>query len=872
MNKYGYILKPNTQKTNLSTRYYAADLELMTILQLREICHKEKIVQGIIDPMDKEELIRVILRYRGADEYFLIQKRNETGWNSLGNALRQSKIQGKREMTLCCSSKITAYDGIGIGFNDNYVLPYDSRFVGTNAFIASGNGQLCAILNIVPLGKDRTQMYLTKSEEVFCQESEVKNYSLYCLSQRDSKLLYEIYHGQRSSLPEYMEAYQIPLMDFEVRKPVSLFMPIAIDFGTANTTVGVYLDNLYFEHVGFHDGEKGLKENDVNYARFYNTVEGWEETNLCPSVVGVRSVQNKNPQYVFGYEAIRLANSSYIDEGFCVFYDIKRWIQDYNKQEEITDREGHRAFVSRKDILKAYFEEILRVVQNQFKCKVTQIHISSPVKHKNQFQRLFQEILPGYAIEKDMLDEGVSVLYQTISDMIQRNKIIYGQEYQALIVDCGGGTTDLSSCRFRVWDNRVAYQIKIETAYENGDTDFGGNNLTYRIMQLLKIAVVNQSGKSRLKSVASILEQYDTDVFRYVDQYGADSLYRELEDIYKEAENILPTRFRGFENRSRGEYYKVKNNFYFLFQLAETVKKEFYNKIGTLRIALSSEELNESATTWIPADKWKLSIQGKEGLEVIKDFPTVYLNIYEIEILLKADIYEIICQFMERMYEQEALEEYSIIRLTGQSCKIDIFRDVLKEFVPGRVIHMKKNKGDLSHDFGLKLTCVDGALKYLRDKKYGFADVDISADEPALPYRITAFTHKGEEVVLIHRLRRNSKSGMISRNMENLTLELYLKDMSGKNRYQYTCQTSLKDFRQVTWEKIYETYGDHIVQADTDDIVGNEVRFFVWSKPEAWSFLVVPIYRRENMLFMGSEQEFFFEHEGWVQNFFDGTK
>ena len=80
-----------------------------------------------------------------------------------------------------------------------------------------------------------------------------------------------------------------------------------------------------------------------------------------------------------------------------------------------------------------------------------------------------------------MLDEGVAVLYNTISTLIKEKQYQDGETYRALIIDCGGGTTDLSSCRFRITDRRVAYQIDIATAYENGNTDFGGNNLTYRV-------------------------------------------------------------------------------------------------------------------------------------------------------------------------------------------------------------------------------------------------------------------------------------------------------------------------------------------------------------------------------------------------------
>lgn len=360
-------------------------------------------------------------------------------------------------------------------------------------------------------------------------------------------------------------------------------------------------------------------------------------------------------------------------------------------------------------------------------------------------------------------------------------------------------------------------------------------------MQLLKIAIVNQLCLGNLLFEVRILSGYDVDVFRYVDQHGAKALYKELEEEYKKAEAFLPTRFREYENQSRSDYYKVKNNFYFLFHLAEAVKKEFYTHVGTLRVALSSEEVKESAARWIMADKWRMSLRTEKGLEVVKEFPAVYFIIYDTELPLKTEIYQVIQKFVEDMYE-----EYSIIKLTGQSCKIEIFRDSLKEFVPGKAIRFKRRSGDMTRDFELKMTCVDGAFQYLKDKRYGFVDISIHTEEAALPYQITAFTHNEEEVELIQPLKRNSSSGMISRNMENLTLKLYLKDINGKEWYQYTSYTSPENFEKKEYEEIRELYGDHIPQVDTDDIIEQEVKFFVYSGWEAGQkqpWTIVPLMR-----------------------------
>ena len=68
------------------------------------------------------------------------------------------------------------------------------------------------------------------------------------------------------------------------------------------------------------------------------------------------------------------------------------------------------------------------------------------------------------------------------------------------------------------------------------------------------------------------------------------------------------------------------------------------------------------------------------------------------------------------------LDEFSMIKLTGQSCRIDIFREALKEFVPGKSVEFRqqtKEKNDISE---LKLTCVKGAIQYVNARKMGFTD------------------------------------------------------------------------------------------------------------------------------------------------------
>ena len=866
MDRYTYTLNQKNRKEEQLHYYTREQLELMTTYQLRDICWKEQILNGIQAPLDKEELIRQIMRFRGRKENLYILQQNDGGVERLEELLRTAVIHALPGTVKGCA-KIVTYEGLAVDFFDRFTIGYMPELVNTNALLVSG-GQICAIFQIEQLGERTDCLYLTKAADIKCRESAVKSYQLYCMEQPQSEWLFRLYETEYDTLPEHLNFYMVPVMDFQVRELLESNMPLAIDFGTTNTTAGTYLDSGYIERLDGDPVSAVLKENDVNYVTWLQ-----EELPILPSVVGITRIDGDKVHYVFGHEANRLFHMSYIDEGFCVFYDIKRWISDPDKEEELVDKNGHRCFVKRKEIIRVFLEYVIASATQRFKCRFQSLHISAPVKQKKLFVRLYQELLPEYLIEEEcMLDEGVAVLYNSISELIKAGKYKNNQELRALIIDCGGGTTDLSSCRFSINNQRVSYRINIATAYENGDTDFGGNNLTYRIMEVLKLALAAQLGASEGMLPEEILEHMGEDIFRRVDADGINGVYRLLDEEYDKAEALIPTRFKEYEHKSNSEYYAVKNNFYYLFQLAEQIKKTFYGKEEILRIAVSGIPIQETATKCLVADRFKLSIREGEQLKLLKDIPTVYFSINLLNRLLQADIYGIVKRFIENSYESGELQEYSIMRLTGQSCKIHLFREALKEFIPGKVIQSSKQEGWGAGEHELKLMCLDGAIKYIKDRRFGYADIHIINEHAAFPYIVTAATHTGEEKVLIQSLNRQKTGGYISRNMADLTLQLYLKDINGRVRYKYNYSVNSNDFAPVEAEEVLEKYGGEILQDDLDSIINRELKFFVLGDEERWGFVVIPALRKEEQLMLGPDHFFLFETDSWLTNFFDGTK
>ena len=110
-----------------------------------------------------------------------------------------------------------------------------------------------------------------------------------------------------------------------------------------------------------------------------------------------------------------------------------------------------------------------------------------------------------------------------------------------------------------------------------------------------------------------------------------------------------------------------------------------------------------------------------------------------------------------------------------------------------------------------------------------------------------------------------------TRRMDDITLNLYLKDEYGKLRHEFLYYASLEEFTAKRQEEVEELYGEHIPQDDTDNIVDREVKFFIWSRPLDWGFMVVPVYRSDETLHLGREEFYSYENDDWVNNFFDGT-
>lgn len=890
--------------------YKKSELKDMTTFRLREICIREKLIKGIANPLNRQELINTIVRFRGEEETLLIKKRAEGGFFRIEEALKRklgtrlddaAAIQNPARMILYRDIALTQFDEYKIRFGNQagYVAGQnayqagqrvENRYCGsksqqfkdlmnTNVLLVGENNELCCILNITSDGREPESFYLTKDKEQEIEHEHIKFYYLLFFLKEESDYLYQTYYHEADE-PVILDYYKIPLADLEIKELEETQAVLSIDFGTSNTTAAVYLNHGYIKNPDRNDllNEK-IKLDEINIVQFLDETKEtsvWKP--MLPTLSSVSDcINSEDIVYHFGYEARKDTKVKYYDESFSVFYEMKRWVETYQQEQELIDKKGNTATVKRQEIIRRYLLYVIANAEQRFKCRFKKLHLTSPVKLKEQFIGMFTTILPEYEIEGNrMLDEGTAVLYNTITSLIEKKNYYEGERMAALIMDCGGGTTDLSSCEFTIRNEKASYLIDIETTYENGDTNFGGDNITYRIMQYLKIVFADYYEGKKGARIEDFLAQAEMDIYRMVDTCGREKVYEQLTEAYDIAEEKIPTRFRYYENRSREEYYMVKNNFYFLFQVAERLKKKFYQGRGILRNRFEANSEQESDDLMITRiDYWTLSVREGQNLKVRHDFPDIVFNIKEIELLLRADIYWIVDRFLNEFYRTGRLSDFSIIKLTGQSCRIDLFREAIKEFIPGKSIEFKPFGKDESSIRDLKLACVRGAAKYITDTTSGLSEVRLLNKSPRIPYSISGITHEQEEKKLIYNLAREQTHGTLSRNKGITRLELNLRDGDGKLKYHYLYQNDQSTYETKTYEEIqekYKEYKQYIIQDETDNISNTEVKFFIFAAKEQWGFYLVPIAREGTQLYLGVDAFYPFENNLWDVNFFDGTK
>lgn len=389
-------------------------------------------------------------------------------------------------------------------------------------------------------------------------------------------------------------------------------------------------------------------------------------------------------------------------------------------------------------------------------------------------------------------------------------------------------------------------------------------------MQYLKVVLAEKYSENNEISVNDLIP-YDNDmIYKVIDEYGIEKIFENLDKEYEKSEKIIPTKYSKFENKMSESYRKIKNNFYMLWEAAENMKKEFFTSDGRLKTRFDIPKIMEKEKDLHITElkTWNIHIMENDKFKTINKFPDEIFTIKEIEKILKSDIYSMLRKFLNTYYKEGMLFEYSLIKLSGQSTKISTFQEVLKEFVPGKMIEYK----ELSHrdDYELKLNCLDGVIKYLDYKRFGHMDVNIENEVPLVPYSVYAEKYDGEKIGMLKTSRKaNILVSHIDKSSSAMELKLYVHNAEDELKKEVIYK-NVDEYEEKDAEEILPSYAGIFTQNETDNIENNVVRFFIYTDMNNWGFYVVPVQRHGDQLYLGKKQYFPYEDNLNEISYFDG--
>lgn len=668
-------------------------------------------------------------------------------------AVKNKRVKIFTDEEIEYNSRLVVYEGIPLDINHEFfmIIPQGLNVTNLCAAIVKPNTKETAVLGNLKVEGEKTYLLAEKDNifiDVFLNHINKNNANAEIVlfpKESESYLLEGKLDDYKGML--YTIKCRVSFQQLELCKRT-----LCIDFGTSNTTVGSY------------NVSSGVS-NGVELVNFLDVSDNIYKC-MVPTIVYVNKVEYDDEgakvSYLFGYDAQKMIIEKDFTPDASVFREIKRWMGSLDEDESITDEDGNEAVVKRRDIVKAYIEFIIASAESWFKVRFNALHFTTPVKMKDKYINAFKNMLGTKFIIKDAdvsIDEGAAVIYNHIREKVLsdlKSGQLENSEQDITVIDCGGGTTDVAHCRYSAVDREPAPLLRIETQYESGNSNYAGNNITYRILQLLKIKIANMlkyhkkiyayqliSSNEGGNAEESILEAIDNGHDSHVMQ----KIYEAFNKCYAEAENVVPTLFGDDFKGTSAAKKKHKRNYYYLWEMAEELKKQFF-KTDKVRFDFSDEN---DVKLCIGSKDYYLYCNENGRLEKkMAPLQDIEVTFKEVNRVIFADIYKLLVDVMPKTNNSNFKSKY---KLSGQSCNISLFHDLLKEFIPGKLTRTNSS-ASAKDTSSLKMNCIKGSIEYMMDKDYGIVEPSFSMKKPKLNYVVRC---ESQEIKKINCLMQNGE-------------------------------------------------------------------------------------------------------------------
>lgn len=343
-------------------------------------------------------------------------------------------------------------------------------------------------------------------------------------------------------------------------------------------------------------------------------------------------------------------------------YDINELLLKENDKIKIFDNLGMNKIVSNKELQEKFISKIKEKITYYSKKIYSDYYIIS----KNV------DIL---GVNK--ISELLAINYTVISKKL--NKISGGYiSDKYLIISSNHANIDISVNEYEIIEKDINYDININTVVSSNNNNINYELIIRRIMLLVKYKICD----IRYKKIST------KEIFTLIDNGNYDNYLKENDKDYEELENIYPTDYIKNKNRLNTEYIKIYKNYIKLRDTSSNIFDEYIN----------SEE--------------KYIFEYDYYIDSINKNKKIIISRYEIELIFTLEIYNFLNNFFTNYNLINILSEYKGITLSGSIVKTRVFYNILKEFIPGKLITYDTNNRNTSY-------LLDAVIKYINDTNKG---------------------------------------------------------------------------------------------------------------------------------------------------------
>lgn len=308
-----------------------------------------------------------------------------------------------------------------------------------------------------------------------------------------------------------------------------------------------------------------------------------------------------------------------------------------------------------------------------------------------------------------------------------------------LIINSNLECIEASTNNYEIIEKDINYEIYVNSNLCNLKNNINYDLIINKIFLILKHKICDEK-----------YIKYDSkELFQIIDNGN----YQKINDDLKSKINILeekfPTDYLKNKNKLTKEYMEIYQNYILIRNLAQTIYKEYLN------------------------DEYKNVYEYDFEIKKYSKLKKIVLSRDEVDYIFIIEIYNFLNIFFNFENLADILNKYNGITLMGSIIKSRIFYDILKEFIPGKLISFDlKNKKS-------ELQLLETAKRYIEDINFGKIKYNFSLEYEKLNFIISVKNFKGKFELVYD--SKTSKIGYIDKISISKKVEIKIKNEKSKD-------------------------------------------------------------------------------------------